>query len=380
MSCSTTCTALIWPSGSGSEPSTTCSSRSAAATSSSVDRKASTSWCGRCRTNPTVSVSVYSRPSGPSARRTVGSRVANSAFSTSTPAPVSWLSRLDLPAFVYPAIATLGVALRSRLLRWVARAVAMPAISRRSLLTRVADAPPVGLDLGLTGATGTDTATAGHPTTGLPGQRLTPAAQSRQHVLHLRQLDLGLALPAGRVLGEDVQDQRGPVDDLDLEHLLQLVELARGQLTVADHGVGAGRGDDVADLGGLARADVGGGVRLVAALAHGLEDLGAGGLGQGGELGERAVGVDLRPLGPHADEDHALEAQLPVLDLGDVGQLGAEPGHAAQRATGLEVVGAGALVRGAGGGGLVDPGLGVVEDGAVLGGGHRLQRGTVCGR
>ena len=61
---STTRTASIWPSGSGSEPSTTCSSRSAAATSSSVERKASTSWCGRCRTNPTVSVSVYSRPSG----------------------------------------------------------------------------------------------------------------------------------------------------------------------------------------------------------------------------------------------------------------------------------------------------------------------------
>ena len=34
------------------------------------------------------------------ARRTVGSRVANSAFSTSTPAPVSRLSRLDLPALV----------------------------------------------------------------------------------------------------------------------------------------------------------------------------------------------------------------------------------------------------------------------------------------
>jgi hypothetical protein len=28
------------------------------------------------------------------------------------------------------------------------------------------------------------------------------------------------------VLGEDVEDQRGPVDDLDLDDLLQLVELA----------------------------------------------------------------------------------------------------------------------------------------------------------
>src|SRR4030095_11007243 len=92
-----------------------------------------------------------------------------------------------------------------------------------------ADAPPVGLDLRLTGATGTDTATAGDATTGLPGQRLTPAAQPRQHVLHLGELDLGLALPTAGVLGEDVEDQRGPVDDLDLQQLLQLVELTGRQ-------------------------------------------------------------------------------------------------------------------------------------------------------
>ena len=54
---------------------------------------------------------------------------------------------------------------------------------------------------------------------------------------------------------------------LTLSDLLQLAELAGGQLAVADHGVGAGGGDDVADLGGLARADVGGRVGLVAALA-----------------------------------------------------------------------------------------------------------------
>jgi GTPase len=55
---STSRTALICHSGIGSEPSTTCTTRSASATSSSVVRNASTSWCGRCRTNPTVSVSV----------------------------------------------------------------------------------------------------------------------------------------------------------------------------------------------------------------------------------------------------------------------------------------------------------------------------------
>ena len=34
---------------------------------------------------------------------------------------------------------------------------------------------PVGLDLGLTGATRSDAATAGHPTASLTGQRFTPA-------------------------------------------------------------------------------------------------------------------------------------------------------------------------------------------------------------
>ncbi len=60
--------------------------------------------------------------------RTVGSRVANSAFWTITSASVSRLSRDDLPAFVYPTIATEGMWLRERFFRFVSRAGAMPAI------------------------------------------------------------------------------------------------------------------------------------------------------------------------------------------------------------------------------------------------------------
>ena len=58
MSASTSRTARICASGSASDASTTCRIRSASATSSSVERNASTSWGGRCRTKPTVSVSV----------------------------------------------------------------------------------------------------------------------------------------------------------------------------------------------------------------------------------------------------------------------------------------------------------------------------------
>ena len=60
------------------------------------------------------------------------------------------------------------------------------------------------------------------------------------------------------MLGEDVEDQRGAVDDLDLELVLQLAQLAGRELAVADHGVGAGGVHGVAQLVDLAGADEGG--------------------------------------------------------------------------------------------------------------------------
>ncbi len=88
------------------------------------------------------------------------------------------------------------------------------------------------------------------------------------------------------MLGEDVQDQRGPVDHLDLDDAFQLAQLPRSQLTVADHRVGAGRGDEVGQFGGLARAYVGGSVGAAAALGEAVKHLGAGRLGEGGEFAQ----------------------------------------------------------------------------------------------
>ena len=68
--------------------------------SSSVDLNASMSVVGSFWMNPTVSVTVISRPSGSSNLRVVESSVANSLSYASTSAFVSRLSRLDLPAFV----------------------------------------------------------------------------------------------------------------------------------------------------------------------------------------------------------------------------------------------------------------------------------------
>src|SRR5690606_10900264 len=140
--------------------------------------------------------------------------------------------------------------------------------ARLGLLLLVAAA--VGLQLGLAGAAGGHAAPAAAPA-GLAGQRPAPAAQPGEHVLHLRQGHLGAALPGLGVLGEDVQDERGAVDHLGLGRVLQVDDLGGGELAVAHHGVGAGGLHDVAQLGGLAGADVGGGVGFGAALDHALE-------------------------------------------------------------------------------------------------------------
>jgi hypothetical protein len=133
------------------------------------------------------------------------------------------------------------------------------------------------------------------------------------------------------MLGEDVQDQRGAVDDLDLGLLLQRAELARGQLAVADHRVGTGLDHHVAQLGDLAAADERGGVGVAAPLDQPLEYLRARGLGEGGQLGQGVLRVGGGTFGPDADQDHPFEAELAVLDLGDVGQFGGQPGDPAQR-------------------------------------------------
>ena len=91
-----------------------------------------------------------------------------------------------------------------------------------------------------------------------------------------------------------------------------------GQLTVADHGVGAGGEHHLAQLLGLPRADVGGRVGFVAALDEALEHLRTGGLCERGQLGEAGVGVGGAAVGPDTDQHDAFQSQLAVFHLGDV--------------------------------------------------------------
>src|SRR5690606_29886893 len=185
-----------------------------------------------------------------------------------------------------------------------------------------ANAATIGLELGLTGAAQPHAAVRAGAAAGLAAHGLTPAAQTRQEVLQLRELDLGLALGALGVLREDVEDQRRAVDDLDVDGLLQGDQLAGRELAVADHRVGAERLDDVLELADLAGADEGARVGPNAALDEAVDDLGPGGLGQRGELGHGVLGLLGGALGPDADQDDLLEAQTPVLGVGDVGEFG----------------------------------------------------------
>ncbi len=132
------------------------------------------------------------------------------------------------------------------------------------------------------------------------------------------------------MLGEDVQDQGRAVDDLDLDDVLEVDQLARAQLTVADDGVRARFDDDVPQLLGLAGADVGGRVGLVTALDDAVEHQRSRGLGEGGQLGQRILRVLDGARGPDADEDDPLQTELAVLDLGDVLELGGQARHPAE--------------------------------------------------
>ena len=174
-------------------------------------------------------------------------------------------------------------------------------------------------------------AAAAGATAGLPRHRLAPAAQPRQHVLHLGVGDT-CALPSRLVACWAKMSRISAVRSMTLTFTTfsSAFSCAGAQLAVADDGVGAGGQHHLAQLLRLARADVGRRVGLVAALDQAFEHLGAGGLGERGELGEAGVGVGGAAVGPDADQHDAFEAQLAVLDLGDVGEFGRQTGHAAQ--------------------------------------------------
>ena len=116
------------------------------------------------------------------------------------------------------------------------------------------------------------TLAAAHPDAAfLPRQVAPETRQARQQVLQLRQLDLKLALAGARALREDVQNERGAVEHLAVEGLLQVAALGRGKLVVEDDRVYIGAVAVRGKLVRLAFADVGSrarGSHLLNAIPH----------------------------------------------------------------------------------------------------------------
>ena len=75
-------------------------------------------------------------------------------------------------------------------------------------------------------------------------ERAAGAAKPRQSVLQERELDLGLALGGARVLGEDVEDDRGAVDRRAPEDLLEVALLGGREIVFEHHRVRVDREAD----------------------------------------------------------------------------------------------------------------------------------------
>ncbi len=137
------------------------------------------------------------------------------------------------------------------------------------------DAAAIRLQLGLTRAAGVDAGTES-------AHLQASAAEPGETVPVLGQLHLDPTLVAGGVLGEDVEDERHPVDHVDVERLLQVALLGGDQLVVEHHHVDVQGSDLGGDLGRLPRADQPRRVGMVAAHQHALNRVRSGGVGRAG--------------------------------------------------------------------------------------------------
>jgi hypothetical protein len=94
----------------------------------------------------------------------------------------------------------------------------------------------------------------------------------------------------GRAAGEDIQNQRGSVDDHDVEGAFEVALLGRGEIVVDHDHVVRDVGAPLLDLFQLALADVGAGERVGESLRDRPDDLDVDGFGEAGQLFQRVGG------------------------------------------------------------------------------------------
>ena len=162
-------------------------------------------------------------PVGADRRASSGRACGRASPRRPTPAPVRAFSSVDLPAFVYPARATVGSA-------------ELAAPGSHDLAVSLQRAPGAGAGSRSDRGPGGDRSrSASRPGPVVPIPPPEPlqvgpqAAHPREVVLELGQLDLELALGGVGVVGEDVEDHRRAVDHRHAERRLEVPLLARAR-------------------------------------------------------------------------------------------------------------------------------------------------------
>ncbi len=110
--------------------------------------------------------------------------------------------------------------------------------------------------------------------------------------MQLRELHLQAPFMSPGTASEDIENQRGAIDDLDIEHLLKVSLLGWRQLVVDQDEVILERLTPLLDLLQLTFPDVGAGERVFQSLADRADDLNINRLGKAGKL---LQGVGRRP-------------------------------------------------------------------------------------
>lgn len=165
----------------------------------------------------------------------------------------------------------------------------------------VEDDTSVGLNLSFAGTAHTDAAT-------LTLEVGPHARESREEVLVLSQFDLSLGMGGLGTTGEYVEDEACAVEDLDFEFALEVGDLLGGEVVIEYY-----HGDVVSlDVGDyffqLAFTDEGVRIWVVKFLGEDLASLGAGSVGEEGELVEVFLDVCLILIrGNETDEDGSLD-------------------------------------------------------------------------
>ena len=120
----------------------------------------------------------------------------------------------------------------------------------------------------------------------------------------MRKLNLRLALATLRVLSKNVENNRGAIDDLCINHILEFTSLARGQFGICDYGVGTNLLHKKFQLLRFTFAEIGRHVWMRSALQEPVEYLGTCSLGQGGEFAKRVLGFLKSLLTPKANHNN----------------------------------------------------------------------------